>query len=245
MDQTWTGCTTVNGDPNPWCVTQTDADGYPVGSGDTFSTWGYCRSSCPIDQSLILECGGPLKPEVVQSTALSSFYSASNVLILADMDGGDDNGRANFWLAEGGKTTGQGFTLKVGDDCSRLIAGCQIKNKGRELVSGIWNNWWSTKEFRVSGSMNENGPWETLLEDRLVDTTFYGGNRPASLLNFIFKDPVEIQFLKFDLVSFWGPNGGALQYFAAIPAPSKKHHSVSNALCMHACSYPPKGRQGG
>ena len=99
-----------------------------------------------------------------------------------------------------------------------LIAGCQIKNKGKEFISGVWNNWWSTKEFRVSGSMNENGPWETLLEDQLVDTTFSGGNYPASLRNFTFEDPVEIQFLKFDLISFWGSAGGGLQYFAPILA---------------------------
>ena len=85
-----------------------------------------------------------MKPEVVQSTAFSSLYSASHVLVLAEVDVGDQNGKANFWLAEGGKTTGQGFTLQVGV-CKSLIAGCQIKNKGRELISGVWNNWWSTK----------------------------------------------------------------------------------------------------
>ena len=92
----------------------------------------------------ILGCGDLLKPEVVQSTAFSSLYSASHVLVLAEVDVGDQNGKANFWLAEGGKTTGQGFTLQVGV-CKSLIAGCQIKNKGRELISGVWNNWWSTK----------------------------------------------------------------------------------------------------
>ena len=92
----------------------------------------------------ILGCGDLLKPEVVQSTAFSSLYSASHVLVLAEVDVGNQNGKANFWLAEGGKTTGQGFTLQVGV-CKSLIAGCQIKNKGRELISGVWNNWWSTK----------------------------------------------------------------------------------------------------
>ena len=49
---TWTGCTTVDGD-QPWCPTQTDADGNPIIDGDgTFSAWGYCHSSCPIDQGL-------------------------------------------------------------------------------------------------------------------------------------------------------------------------------------------------
>merc|ERR1712192_312558 len=52
------------------------------------------------------------------------------------------------------------------------------------------------------------------------DTTFSGGKRPASLLNFTFEEAVEIQFLKFDLISYWGGSGGGLQYFAAIPATS-------------------------
>ena len=69
----------------------------------------------------------------------------------------------------------------------------------------------------MSGSLNENGPWETLVEDELVDTR----GVPASLLNFSFEKPVEVQFLKFDLISYWGPYGGGLQYFAAIPATHK------------------------
>ena len=64
------------------------------------------------------------------------------------------------------------------------------------------------------------GPWETLVEDELVNTSW--GER-ASLLNFTFDEPVEIQFIKFDLISYWGTYGGGLQYFAAIAASSKEH----------------------
>ena len=53
-----------------------------------------------------------------------------------------------------------------------------------------------------------------MLEDELADTR----GKPAPLLNFTFEEPVEIQYIKFDLVSFWGTHGGGLQYFAAIPA---------------------------
>jgi len=38
------------------------------------------------------------------------------------------------------------------------------------------------------------------------------------LLNFTFDELVQVQFLKFDLVSYWGQYGGGLQYFAAIPS---------------------------
>ena len=154
--------------------------------------------------------------EVVQSTAHHSFYPISSVLILAEEDGwlaGVGGNVRNYWLAEGGKTTGQGFTLKV-DSCPRWIAGVQIKNKGK----GGYTTW-ATREFKISGAKNVNGPWQTLVQNELSNTT--GGNA-AFLLNFTFEQPVEVQYLRFDLISYWG-KGGGLQYFAAIPATSKKH----------------------
>jgi len=95
------------------------------------------------------------------------------------------------------------------DTCPRLIAGCQIKNKG---ISYDDYGTDPTREFRVSGSMNKNGPWEVLVEEELEDTR----DKAASLLNFTFEEPVEIQFIKFEMVSMWGSFGG-LEYFAAIP----------------------------
>ena len=65
--------------------------------------------------------------------------------------------------------------------------------------------------------LNEDGPWETLLEEQLSDTKDKG-SPPAPLLTFILEKPVKVQFLKFDLISYWGPYGGGLQYFAPIPA---------------------------
>ena len=57
-----------------------------------------------------------------------------------------------------------------------------------------------------------------MLEEELIDTR---GGIEASLINFTFEKPVEIQFLKFELVSYWGEVGGGLQYFAPIPSTSK------------------------
>ena len=62
-----------------------------------------------------------MKPEVVQSTAYSSDFPASSVLILGEEDGEMANGKYNFWLAEDGKTTGQSFTIKV-DTCALACA---------------------------------------------------------------------------------------------------------------------------
>ena len=164
----------------------------------------------------ILDCVGPLNPEVVQSTPWASDSPASNVLNL-----GEDyfpNGTSNIWV-DGHETIGQGFTIRV-DSCSRMITGCQIKNAGNE------RHLFSTKGFKVSGSRNENGPWQPLVENELEDTSEF---KPASLLNFTFDNPVQIQFLKFEVVSYW-ISGGALQYFAAIPLTSKYHTTIKNCL---------------
>ena len=92
------------------------------------------------------EC--PMQPEVVWGTSYAHpmhilCCPASNVLIL----GRDDmlemaEGTHNFWLTEDGKTTGQGFIMKV-DTCPRVIVGYQIKNTGNPARG--------TRQFRISG----------------------------------------------------------------------------------------------
>ena len=157
-------------------------------------------------------CKGPLKPKVIQSTDFDKRFPASSVLFLGET--GDMRENDNFWLAERFKTIGQGFTLKL-DNCTRIITGCLIKNLG--LGSGGR----ATKKFKVSGSLNKSGPWKILVQDQLSDTRRL---RDAQMSNFTFGEPVEIQFLKFDLVSYWG-HGAGLQYFAPIPATSKEIHT--------------------
>ena len=75
--------------------------------------------------------------------------------------------------------------------------------------------------------MADNGPWETLLEGELADTI----QKPVSLLNFTFDQPAEVQFLKFDLVSFWGTEGG-LQYF-----PNHKWQQSTGALPLFPSTF--------
>merc|ERR1712130_980746 len=43
-----TGCTQIDGDPTPWCSTQTDEDFEHV-SG--VGAWGYCDASCPLQET--------------------------------------------------------------------------------------------------------------------------------------------------------------------------------------------------
>ena len=151
-------------------------------------------------------CTNTQGPSIVRSVNPSNF-PASNLLTLNSV-----LDRQNYWLAKKGRTEGQGFTVKV-DKCSRWIAGFQIKNKGK----GVGMNW-ATHDFCESGSLNINGPWKILAKGVLKDTT---KDKPARLYKFFFHEPKLLQFLKFDLVSFWGSEGDGLQYFGAIPATSK------------------------
>jgi len=143
------------------------------------------------------ECVGPLTYKLLLSTALASSFPAESVLISLEEDGFLTDVR-NFWI----------------DYCMRLIAGFQIKNLGKGENRNLGKGGHATDQFQIFGSSNENGPWKMLADYHLADTR----GEAASLLNFTFDQPVEIQFIKFELVSYWGKKGGGLQYFAAIPA---------------------------
>ena len=167
-----------------------------------------------------------MNPEVVQSTAYDSQFPASSVLILGEEEAVLANGwQFNFWMARQRQTTGQGFTVKV-DSCARMIAGFQIKNKGK----GSYDRY-TTREFKISAAKYENGPWKKMVQDELVDTS----RKVAPLLNFTFEQPVELLYLRFDLISYWedadwAPCGGcgtALEYFAPIPVTSEYKQNMS------------------
>ena len=90
----------------------------------------------------------------------------------------------------------------------------RVKGVGLQGLRGSRGRLSGSQGFLVSGSFEKNGPWKTLIQDELIDTT---GGRSADLLNFTMDKPVKIKFLKFELVSFWR-EGGGLQYFAPIAA---------------------------
>ena len=56
-----------------------------------------------------------------------------------------------------------------------MIAGCQIKNSDNKFIGRR-----STKDFRVSGSLNKEGPWEILVKDQLINSR----SETVQLLNF-------------------------------------------------------------
>ena len=90
---------------------------------------------------------------MVQATGFTT-HPASNVLVWGEHG---QWGNDKFWLAK--KEIGEGFTIKV-DNCERMVEGCQIKNMGKGASKNR-----ATKDFLVSGSIHENGTWQTLVQE--------------------------------------------------------------------------------
>ena len=68
-----------------------------------------------------------------------------------------------------------------------------------------------TKGFKVYLSLQAEGPWTQVLEKELEDPLSMPD--PLPLMNYPIS-PTFARFVKFEIVSFWGTNGGGLQYFA-------------------------------
>ena len=78
-----------------------------------------------------------------------------------------------------------------------LLYSARISNLDDLQIDIVISGGKGSKAFKVSGSKKENGPWQTLVEAELVDTT---GDKAASLLNFTFK-VFEGAFIDFDAVT--------------------------------------------
>ena len=154
---------------------------------------------------LTLNCG-PLNPEIVWGSQLDSVH---NLLTL-----GEDS-----WMAENGKTSGQGFIMELGS-CEQTIAGIRIQNPNGPMAG--------TKKFRISGSLSQQGPWrETLLQEEMEDGRWLSKN-PSPIITFYFTLPVTVQFLRFELVEFFGIGGG-LQYFSPVGREERLKKSKSHS----------------
>ena len=153
------------------------------------------------------DCEDTLQPEIVWGTSLSQDYPPQSVLTL-EKDSGQNTRPKNYWLADNGKE-GQGFTMKVGS-CRKAIAGVLIKNTHHGDYKSR-----ATKSFRITGQVQSAGPWELLVENGYMKTTFYNKNREVQ--TFYFPRPVAVKYLRFELLDYWGSRGGGLQYFYPIP----------------------------
>ena len=84
----------------------------------------------------------------------------------------------------------------------------------------------ATRSFHISGVLKESGPLEKLLDEEFENPLTVGATAPI-LQTFYFKEAVEVQFLRFDLDSYWGPYGGGLDFFSVI--------TVSGNFCSFRC----------
>ena len=140
------------------------------------------------------------QPEVVYSTS-SPEHRIEGIFT----DGG------NNWLTKD-KFTGHGFTIKLGD-CAMSVVGVRVKNTAH-VTEGQTRPVRATRRFRVL-ALRESGPWEQLLEKEFENPLPVGAPAPT-LQTIFFREAVEVEFLRFDLDSYWGNFGGGLDYFAVI-----------------------------
>jgi len=93
-----------------------------------------------------------------------------------------------------------------------LNLGCLIRFNGIQLVNthNQGNRDRSTKRFRLSVSQSQAGPWQNVLETTLVDSRRQNDPLPLQLIN--LQAEATGQFLKFELLEWYGLGGG-LQYF--------------------------------
>ena len=156
----------------------------------------------------------------MESTQYDERFGAENVLTLEE-DLRNSQGRGNYWLAANRRSKGQGF--KVDLKCDMFASTILLKNTHNEKMRDR-----STKKFKVLGSKKLEGPWVrlfrpsifakplfqvVLLETELADSR---NDRNPPLKTFPLKKEVELRFLHFQLIDFWG-KGGGLQYFSVEP----------------------------
>ena len=106
------------------------------------------------------------------------------------------------WLAPN-NYKGHAFTLKLGE-CKLNLAGIRLMNVCCSRA---------TRAFRILGILEESGPWVQLLEGEFDEV-----EKPATptVKTIYFEEAVELQFLRFDLISFWGRHGGGIGIFEVI-----------------------------
>ena len=112
------------------------------------------------------------------------------------------------WLVDEENTGNQGFVLRT-RGCKRKITGFRIQNAAVPRA---------TKSFRVSGASEFNGGWNNLL----------GGNLEENTLGVTFhlNQPVEVRFVKFEVLSSHSGRGGGLQSFTLTTGKVLKLFSV-------------------
>ena len=130
---------------------------------------------------------------------LCGVFPASNILSL-NVDKWRHRS-SNYWVAEDRKA---GFIMFLG--CRKAVRGVSLRN-----TQNAEHQDRSTRKFRLLGSSTQNGPWHELLVANLEDSR---QQKPPPVQKLMFAKSSVVSFIKVELLEYYGPIGGGLQYFA-------------------------------
>ena len=154
-------------------------------------------------------CEGSEWPRVMEATTYDGRWPASNLFSLEDDVFDPRNWHLqNYWLSANKKAgPDEGFILDLG--CTTKAIGVLLKN----AQNGFHKDR-GTKKFKLLGSTESgtDGPWQTILEKDLEDPR---QQRPPPVQKLLFEKEVDVRFLKFEMLEFWG-NGGGLQHLSVL-----------------------------
>ena len=149
---------------------------------------------------LDMELDNCLPSQEYEQENYSSKYSVDKLLTRSQ---NEDHSSGNYWLGPEGKSTAK-FVLKLRPDGGlTTISKISLVNTHNGFARDR-----STKEFAVA--VEERGGWREVIRETLPDSRQM--QDPLPLMEFPIN-PVEARRVTFQLLSFYGPAGGGLQYF--------------------------------
>eukprot|EP00092_Neocalanus_flemingeri_P012265 GFUD01013221.1.p1 GENE.GFUD01013221.1~~GFUD01013221.1.p1 ORF type:complete len:589 (+),score=124.60 GFUD01013221.1:122-1768(+) len=127
-------------------------------------------------------------------------FMVENLITVQNKELFVDN-KANYWLSPNARTAT--FILNLG--CSETFDSIRLVNvHNREHKDR------ATKQFRLYTSQTNSGPWTQVLDTQLEDSRQQQDPLPIQIIAIDTK--TTTQFVKFELVSWWG-RGGGLMFF--------------------------------
>ena len=156
----------------------------------------------------LTDCNGALQLDVVNSKEGSREDLVPNLL----------NQDENEWRTDESTAQDQGFVLMI-RGCERNITGLRIRNAVQP---------WASQRFKVSGALDYTGPWIDLVEGEL--------NKTDAILTFHFSQPLKVQFLRFDLLSYYSQRGGGLNFFS--PTAGGHYNAVKSTQVYFPTIFP-------
>jgi len=128
---------------------------------------------------------------------LSAFFGVDNIFT---HNKAERNSYAGYWLAPDRRAA----TFIVNLGCQQDFSAIRLVNTHNQNHRDR-----STKKFRLSVSVDLSQPWTSVLETSLEDSRHQQDPLPLQVLH--LKESVKAQFIKFDLLEWYGVGGG-LQY---------------------------------